>query len=210
MTIDGIIEKLTKLESTDRFFNLYTERQAARGSIRQKNLARYLAQMGTLSTDTLLLAEAPGYRGCRYTGIPVTSERIMASKLENWDLFGEGYAMTSDLAEGMSEMTATILWKVIEEYLPLPPLLWNTAPLHPHKPDKQDSNLTPNMEELRLGMPLISDILELFQPTRILTMGRKAQIIAEEMGLAAIPLRHPSHGGKSEFTENLLDAYEIE
>lgn len=210
MIPDTLITALVGIESTERFFNLYTEDKDDRGLHRQENLRRYLTQMKALSPDTLLLAEAPGYRGCRLTGIPVTSERIMLQKRDRWDLFGEGYIPTTKQPGGVSEMTATILWEAVDEYLEKPPLLWNTAPLHPHKPEKLESNLTPTYSELQTGIPLIEEVIRQFAPTRILAMGQKARMICGEMGLNVIGLRHPSHGGKYDFIDDLLGAYGIE
>jgi len=47
---------------------------SAEGRLRRANLARYLEQSGA-GADTLLVAEAPGWRGMTNTGVPFTSMR---------------------------------------------------------------------------------------------------------------------------------------
>ena len=46
---------------------------------RRENLKLYLEKMKKLNPSFLLLGEAPGYKGCRLTGIPFSSEKILAT-----------------------------------------------------------------------------------------------------------------------------------
>jgi hypothetical protein len=147
----------------------------------------------------ILIAEAPGYRGCALTGIPVTSERIMLRGIDKWNLFGDGYRPTSDHPQGVAEMTATILWNALIEHVEQPPLIWNTVPLHPHKPGEPQSNRTPTIGEIRQGQPFIEAVLALYPIDTICAVGRKAQRALGELGYDFVPLRHPSQGGKTEF-----------
>ena len=49
------------------------------GQIRSWNLNLYLENMKKIAPKILLLGEAPGYNGCGLTGIPFTSEKIIAT-----------------------------------------------------------------------------------------------------------------------------------
>lgn len=204
--VDALIGELAALPGSDRLFNPYAPDGDPRAAIRRANLTRYLRDMLARRPTALLVAEAPGYRGCALTGIPVTSERIMLAGIERWGLFGEGYRPTSGHPEGVAEMTATILWGALMAYAAEPPLIWNTLPLHPHQPGKPQSNRTPTAAELRTGMPFVAEVVALFEPHTILAVGRKAQQALGEMGLITIPLRHPSQGGKAEFVRGLRAA----
>jgi hypothetical protein len=151
----------------------------------------------------LLLFEAPGYRGCTLSGIPVTSERIMLKGIDQWGLFGAGYRATSGQPQGVSEMTATILWGALVEHVEHPPLIWNTVPLNTHRPGQAQSNRPPTKEEERLGLPFIEMVMGLFDFEVVGAVGRVAQRALDGLGCQAVPLRHPSQGGKAEFIRGL-------
>lgn len=204
--VDALIRELMALPGSDRLSNPYAPDGDPHAAIRRDNLTRYLRDMLARRPDVLLVAEAPGYRGCALTGIPVTSERIMLAGIEQWGLFGEGYRSTSGHPEGVAEMTATILWGALAAFAAEPPLIWNALPLHPHQPGRPQSNRTPAAAELRMGMPFVAGVVALFEPRTILAVGRKAQQVLGEMGLITIPLRHPSQGGKAEFVRGLQAA----
>ncbi len=198
-----LIADLTALPGSDSLFNPYDPVQDDGASIRLANLRRYLETMRRFQPDTLLLFEAPGYRGCALTGIPVTSERIMLAGADPWGLFGKGYQPTSDHLDGVAEITATILWNALYERAPTPPLIWNTVPQHPHQPGNRQSNRTPRIDEQRAGAAFAPRVIALFGIRRVLGVGRIAQRMLQEPGIAYQPVRHPSQGGKAEFLAGL-------
>jgi hypothetical protein len=201
-----LIDQLAALAGSDRLFNPYAEGYAG-WEIRRENLSLYLNDMLARKPHTVMVFEAPGYRGCRFSGVPVTSERIMLRGIKQWDLFGEGYCPTSDIPGGYAEMTATILWEALQEYADTPPLIWNTVPLHPHEAGKPLTNRTPTLSEQREGAMMIDAMLVLFRPARVLAVGRTAQNMLAVRGIDTLPLRHPSQGGKPDFVRALRKAY---
>lgn len=202
-TVNGLVQELASLPEIDRLLNPYASQHDPASAIRRDNLSRYLHDMLERQPRVLLLAEAPGYRGCAKTGIPVTSERIMLAGIEKWGLFGEGYRPVTDQPEGMAEMSATILWGALTDHLAQPPLIWNTVPLHPHKRGSQESNRTPTVGELEIGKPFVRAIMELFAFKEVCAVGRKAERVLGEMGIPCRYLRHPSQGGKADFIAGL-------
>jgi hypothetical protein len=205
LAVDSLVADLAALPGSERLFNLYAPEHSG-AAIRRANLTRYLADMARRAPRVLMLFEAPGYRGCALSGIPVTSERIMLRGVEKWGLFGAGYRRTSDNPQGVAEMTATILWGALAEHADQPPLIWNTVPLHPHKPGERQSNRTPTVAEQRLGGEFVGRMLEMFDIDLILGVGRKAQRTLSELEIGHVPLRHPSQGGKAAFIEGLVVA----
>ena len=201
----NLVDRLAALPSSEGLFNPYAPQNNPGATIRRENLTRYLGDMQSRQPGILLLFEAPGYRGCALSGIPVTSERIMLKGIDKWALFGESYRATSEHPQGVAEMTATILWNALVEHVEQPPLIWNTVPLHPHRPGQAQSNRSPTREEERLGLPFIEIVMALFKPETIGAVGRVAQRALDGLGYQAIPLRHPSQGGKSEFIRGLLE-----
>ncbi len=203
---EALVERLAALQNTDRLFNPYAPPGDPAAAIRRANLARYLADLQRFEPRLMLVAEAPGYRGCALSGIPVTSERIMLAGVEKWGLFGAGYRPTSGHPQGVAEMTATILWGALAEHAAQPPLIWNALPLHPHQPGQPQTNRTPTLAELRMGQPFIEAALALSPVEIVLAVGRKAERSLGEMGIDHVALRHPSQGGKARFVEGLRRA----
>ena len=204
--IEALIADLAAVPGSEKLFNPYAPPGHPGAAIRRANLLRYLSGMARRSPRVLMLFEAPGYRGCALSGLPVTSERIMLRGVEKWGLFGAGYHQTSDNPQGVAEMTATILWGALVEHAEEPPLIWNTVPLRPHKPGEPRSNRTPTVVEQRTGGEFVGRILAIFSVDLILGGGRKAQRTLGELEIDHLPLRHPSQGGKAEFVEGLVMA----
>jgi uracil-DNA glycosylase len=206
LNVTKLVDQLAALTGSERLYNPYSGVDAG-SEVRRGNLIRYLDDMYDRQPDTVLVFEAPGYRGCRFSGIPVTSERIMMRGIPKWKLFGEGYVPTSDQVDGIAEMTATILWETLQTYADSPPLIWNTVPLHPHKPDQPMSNRTPTISEQRAGVVIAAAMLHVFKPSRVLAVGRIAQAMLKEQGIDAIPIRHPSQGGKPDFVRGIREQF---
>lgn len=172
--------------------------------IRQENLRLYLQQMQVLEPKILLVGEAPGYRGCRFTGVPFSSEFILLQGLEEIGLFGalQGYQKTGEYQQVWKEATATILWQVLMQLQAIP-LLWNAFPFHPFQANCPLSNRPPTCQELKVGRIFLTEIIDLFQPQMIVALGNQAEITLKQMGIICPKVRHPANGGKQRFREGL-------
>lgn len=175
-------------------------------ALRRANLLRYLRDMDARQPQTLLLFEAPGYRGCRLTGVPVTSRRVLLEGVPGLALFGSerGYC---DVPEAgferiMGEQSATILWRALAR-LNAAPLIWNSVPFHPQRPGKLLSNRTPRAAELEQGRDFLRSLLAHFGPRLRVGVGRSAQASLRALGLTHHALRHPANGGAREFEAGL-------
>jgi uracil-DNA glycosylase len=93
---------------------------------------------------------------------------------------------------GPAEATATIVRRTLTE-LGLDALCWNVVPTHP---GTARSNRRPTRAEVAAARPFLE---ELAAGRRVLAVGRVA---AEVTGAPYI--RHPSHGGATEFRAGLL------
>ena len=153
-----------------RTFNQY-----AGSALRRERLRAYLDARADASL--LLVAEAPGYRGTRVSGIPMTSERQLTGA-------------------GPAEATATIVHRVLHELgIEQDVLLWNAVPTHP---GTETSNRPPTRAEIDAGRPFVQ---RLARGRRVIPVGRVA---ATALGLPGI--RHPSHGGSVAFAAGLAAA----
>lgn len=185
-------------------FNPWRDRcpHDAEGNGPDEKLAR-LALHLDCEPEFILAGEAPGYQGCRYSGIAFTSERLL----------GEGAIPRIPALPGrlstrrlpFSEPSATIVWKTLRDLeIAESTILWNAMQLHPYKPNTIWSNRTPAPEEIRLGEPALRMLVEAFPHAKIVAVGKKAEGLLGEMGVkVAGAVRHPAYGGATEFASGL-------
>jgi uracil-DNA glycosylase len=165
----GFIERLAAAE-IGATYNFY--RDGARAALLRERLGRYLDER--TGAGFLVVGEAPGYRGTRVSGIPLTSERQLTG-------------------EGPAEATATIVHRVLGELgITDEVLLWNTVPTHP---GDAGVNRRPTRAEIAAGMTFAR---ELADGRRLVAVGRVAH---EAFGGPYV--RHPSHGGAAAFRRGL-------
>lgn len=160
----------------------------------------------------LLIAEAPGYQGCHFSGIAMTSERILLGGLasrgiEASDVIHVQPRRTSREDKlppaGANEPTATVIWSQLKG-LGLDTrevVLWNAFAFHPHKPGQWLTNRAPTGKEVASGRPLLEQFLAMYPEATPVAVGRVSQGLLGQMGIAAPAVRHPSMGGASQFRE---------
>lgn len=196
-----LLTALSAYPSTESTFNPYAP-HTPYGQARLANLHRFLRQRQT--AETLLLLEAPGYRGCRVTGVPVTSRRVMNSPALHGGLFDP---MPDECVEPafrsyLNEQSATILWQTLAE-LRAAPLLWNAFPFHPHPPQQPTANRTPRTAEVQAGLAYLQQLLSAVRVRRFVAVGNVAARALTQLGIDHILVRHPAQGGKHAFTRGL-------
>lgn len=164
-----------------------------------RNLELYLTRLKKQRVNTILVGEAPGYKGCAKTGIPFTSEFIMMNY--NNEVLGQryGYRRLDHQAKLQKENTATIIWNEIGQYGQLP-LLWNIFPFHPYKQNNVNTNRAPRNSELKDGMEFVKMLLSMFpEISTVIAVGNRAHAGLTQNKIECIKTRHPSFGGKTEF-----------
>jgi len=184
--------------------------------IRRQQLQHYLAErIGR--ADTLLLAEAIGYQGGHFSGIPMTSERLLLGGLRHKKLGPElvfsklqpqRTSRTELKQDGFTEPTATIVWGFLVENAidPRSVVLWNAFPWHPYQRQKGLlSNRTPSDQELVAGHRVLRRMLELGNFKQIVAVGEKSFSQLQQLGIAASKVRHPANGGAGKFRQQLLE-----
>jgi uracil-DNA glycosylase len=171
MVTGGFIERVVGAQ-IGTTFNFY--REGPRAALLRSRLAAYLEERAAASV--LIVAEAPGYRGTRVSGIPLTSERQLTGA-------------------GPAESTATIVHAALLELdLSDEVLLWNIVPTHP---GDCCSNRRPTGAEVAAGALFAR---ELAQDRTVVPVGR----LAHE-ALGGTYVRHPAHGGAARFRRGLTE-----
>ena len=185
--------------------------------IRRKQLSHYLMErLG--KAKYLLVGEALGYQGGHFTGIAMTSERMLLGGHEKKGILPE-HAFAGIEARrtskpvirprGFTEPTGTIVWgHMIHAGLdPKDFILWNAYPWHPFKPGiGLLSNRTPAPKELSEGRQILMDLIDLARPKIIMAVGEKAFALLIGLGIKSVKVRHPANGGASKFREQFTQA----
>jgi len=184
--------------------------------IRRRQLLNYLQERIGIA-DTLLCAEAIGYQGGHFSGIPMTSERLMLGGLQHKKLcpgmvfrnISPQRTSRADLKpQGFTEPTATIVWGCLAEHRidPRRVVLWNAFPWHPYHLDRGLlSNRTPKDAELVVGHQILKQLLQLGQFKQTVAIGEKSALQLQQLGIAAVKVRHPANGGAGKFRAQMCN-----
>jgi hypothetical protein len=182
--------------------------------IRRNHLRAYLRKrLG--KAKVAVIGEALGYRGGHFSGIPMTSERILLGEKENAGIkpehvFSSVKAMRTSKPEkcsdGFSEPTATIVWSSLLR-LGLKPeefVLWNAFPWHSFNPRRGLlSNRTPKKSERPAGLSVLKTFLDLFPCEEIIALGNVAAWQLKELNVECHRVRHPASGGARLFRQGI-------
>jgi hypothetical protein len=183
-------------------------------SIRRKQLRAYLRKrLGKVKLA--VIGEAVGYRGGHFSGIPMTSERILLGKKKEVGIEPQQVLSsikprrTSKPAKcpgGFSEPTATIVWSTLLK-LGLSPeqfVLWNAFPWHSFDPRRgMLSNRMPTRKERSAGLSVLKAFLDLFPCDEIVALGNVAAMQLKELNVNTRRVRHPASGGAKVFRQQI-------
>lgn len=207
---DRFMASLAAVEVSDRACNQYSDSSGdlRANAVRRSNLRRYLEEHEDIGPDTLLIGEAPSYRGGRLTGIAFVSETLLLAGVDIAGRHGrilgaeQGYRRATSTPRPSTEASATMVWGTIRTLEPLP-LLWNAFPFHPFHRGNPQSNRVPASAELAIGQPFIEALLRLFPIRRVVAIGNQAAASLTKLGIDHVKVRHPSQGGKNLFVAGM-------
>lgn len=169
---------------------------------RQSNLAAYVERVGR--PRLVLVGEALGYRGGRFSGIAFTSERQLVGG-DAWRLpwGGEPFSATSTNPQLWLEPSGSVLWGALGGQAK-GVLVWNAFPWHPWGARGPLSNRTPERRLLLANLHVLERVLAEVGEARIAAVGRTAEAALAALGVGEVArLRHPSHGGAAIFRRQL-------
>lgn len=152
----------------------------------------------------ILVGEAPGYQGCRYSGVAFTSERLLIEGAV--PRIPQVSARLTSRKRPFSEPSATIVWKTLYRLgIAEQTVMWNALQLHPVGAKGPWSNRTPTDDELDRGKVALLRLRQAFPQAVMVAVGRKAQATLGALGFEVPQVRHPANGGATAFA-NGLDA----
>src|SRR5437762_11160296 len=149
--------------------------------IRRDQLRAYLEERLSKSKVTII-GEALGYRGGHFSGIPMTSERMLLGKKKDSGIHLEQVfsgiqprqtSKPEKYQDGFSEPAATIMWGTLLK-LGLEPgqfVLWNAFPWHSFDSCRGTlSNRRPTKKELSASLSVLKAFLDLFPRDEIVAL----------------------------------------
>ena len=180
--------------------------------IRRHQLMFYLRErLGR--TRFLLIGEALGYQGGHFTGIAMTSERMLLGQQQKNGIRPEHVftgmqpcrtSRAEVRKDGFNEPTATIVWGhlLAMGVHPYDFAIWNALPWHPFQRSRGLlSNRTPHDREFAAGQARLTDLISILKPGRIVAVGEKAATRLAIAGIDFAKVRHPANGGAVKFRE---------
>jgi uracil-DNA glycosylase len=216
MTLKTFLQSLRSTAPASNVFNPWRDIDVQNDTggnapkIRMRQLRHYL-DVRLQSCRYLFIGEALGYQGGHFSGIAMTSERILLGHKRDRGI--EPHYVLPNVApertskpelkpNGFSEPTGTIVWETLLKN-GLPPrtfVLWNTFAWHPFNPHKGLlSNRKPTNEELRASLTVLKQFLQLFGTASIIAVGKVAAYQLSRMNRPHTEVRHPAQGGASKF-----------
>ena len=198
MTPEEFVKRLQEMKPSDEYrHNFYcpSEEDPGEARMKSKNLLLYLKKMRELDPKILLVGEAPGYKGCKLTGIPFTSEYQILHK----DFFKEEFEVLN-IDNPECENSAKIIWDEIGKTRQIP-LMWNIYPFHPSTIDGRNGK--PNANDVDMGKDILEKLLTMFNISYMYCIGRKSEGALKNHELFQSYVRHPSHGGSKACKKSL-------
>lgn len=170
----------------------------------KNNFEAYLKYITSKNPKILAIGEAPGHLGCNKTGIPFASGNMIHES----ECFIE---LKKDLIYDKDDKEQTA--KIVFDYLPKEYfdkiIFWNIFPFHPHEKDNDNSNRTPNLEEVKQTINYLDFFINNLNIETIICIGGKSydgvnryKKSNNKMNTINITkVRHPGRGGKNKFLD---------
>lgn len=196
-----------KSETGAHVFNPWTMHDPTTDIVNNRVRDRLARLRAHLSVDAryVLVGEASGYQGCKVSGVPFTSERlILEGRIPR---VSTGHPRLTSRLRPWSEPSASIVWNTLHALdIADQTILWNAFPWHPHKPKLPHSNRTPTQTERKAGLPVLGELLGLYPSAMVFAVGQKAEVSLRDLGITHTALRHPAYGGATDFSRKLRQA----
>lgn len=210
MKLHSFVRAVAALHFEDTF-NPYRDRclvhdHAAAPQKRAEALSRMVEKAQANGVDSLWIGRDLGYRGGRRTGMALTDDVHMECHARRWEVI----ASRPTIGEAVAERTAAVVWRMLNR-IDAKVFLWNVFPLHPHNSGEPFSNRQHNATERRAGEEILSMLLDLLRPSRIVAIGNDAAATGTRVtgSIPVLATRHPSYGGQRQFEQQITGLYDL-
>lgn len=173
---------------------------------RAEMLKRILSSAMTSGVDSIWVGRDLGYRGGRRTGLALTDDINFHAHLARWQIDMD----RPTFGQPVPERTASVIWRMLHQ-INCPVFLWNVFPLHPHAPGLPFSNRNHNRLERKAGMEVLSQLISLLKPRRVVAIGNDADDALKKIieHHRIVKVRHPSYGGQTDFVQLISETYDL-
>ena len=195
-TVDQLISAIADYQAP-KVFNPWSQNCPTEISIkyflqRRANLSAHLSCHDPLC---ILIGEAAGYRGARFTGVPFTSEKLLFDKSIPRVDHPKGQRITTRHIP-WKEPSATIVWEELNKHQVADRIImFNAVHWHPQGKDGPLSNRAPNADEKKAGQDYLSLFFELFPELPVMALGNIASQSLNRLSVVHTKIRHPANGG---------------
>lgn len=210
MRPDQFVDDLRRLNFKN-VFNPYSDRCVVHdlddAPKRRRDTLRAILEVAKgQRVDSIWIGRDLGFRGGRRTGLAFTDDATIGAHGKRWEISIE----RPTKGRIIHERSASAIWNVLSQ-IKEPVFLWNVFPLHPHNADTPFSNRLHSTSERLVGEEILHQLIQLISPRRLVAVGNDAARSAYRLGhkQEVTQVRHPSYGGKKEFTAQTSLLYQL-
>jgi hypothetical protein len=198
--VNILIKKLAQTETKSDLFNPYneltkpTDDRTAPG-VRQQNLRLYLDSLEKSKPKIICFFYSPSYDESKRSGVPLTNVSNFKDVAEIVKIEKTFEKATKSRGKPKLSSIASIIWSVVEK-IDEPIVFWPVIPFYPHKKSglKTERNFT--NKELLKYKDLMVDIVSLFEPEIVLSIGKDAHDALDFLQVKHYQLPHPRRSVK--------------
>lgn len=149
---------------------------------RVEALSAIVRQAEKLSVDAIWIGRDLGYRGGRRTGMALTDDLHIEHHARRWNIV----AARPTIGVAVAERTAAVIWSMLDR-IDERVFLWNVFPLHPHEENDPFTNRLHNRLERTAGEAILTTLVALVRPRRIIAIGNDAAASAARITSTSRP-----------------------
>ena len=210
VTAQNFVDTLSSM-NFENTFNPYAHRcqvyDSSDAPLRRRQTLLSMLQVASESeVDAIWIGRDLGHRGGRRTGMALTDDVHMQAHAARWGVL----VSRPTTGQVVAERTAAMVWNVLSQ-ISSRVFLWNVFPLHPHETGMPFTNRAHNARERQAGEEVLSLLVELLHPHRLVAIGNDAAASAYRIcqHTEVVHVRHPSYGGHNEFLQKMADIYSL-
>ena len=193
--INSLIKKLAQTETKSDLFNPYneltkpTDDRTAPG-VRQQNLRMYLDSLEKSKPQFICFFYAPLYDESKRSGVPLTNVSNFKQVEEVLNIKKSFEKATKSRGKPKLSSVASILWNTVEK-IDEPIVFWPIIPFYPHKKSGLKTPRKFTNKELLKYKELVVDIVDLFEPKIVLSIGKDTHEALDFLQVKHYELPHP-------------------